>query len=129
MNAECNGWCATIYSDSPEDVVLLRALADRAKRERVSFGSVGIYPLPARENSEKMMDDAGLIRYVCFPGRTWNEIKEFVLESGIPSLVPVIIEPGSESESDNPFDSVDLGAVIKKASRNARRHRLASVFA
>ncbi len=113
MNAECNGWCATIYADSPEDVVLLRALADRAKEKNVSFGSVGIYPPPPREDGTKV-DETGLIRYVCFPGRGWDAIKEFVLESGVPSLVPVIIEPGSELKSDNPFDQDHAGATIKE---------------
>ncbi|MBF0312390.1 MAG: hypothetical protein HQK52_03180 [Oligoflexia bacterium] len=105
---------------------MLRALADSAKGKKVSFGSVGIYPPPPREDGTQV-DETGLIRYVCFPGKTWDGIREFVLESGIPSLVPVIIEPGSELESDNPFNCGDTGAVIKRASRTARKHRLAPV--
>lgn len=86
MNAEYNDWSVTIYADVPEDISLLRSLLERARKAGVECCSVGIIPIP------DMADDVGsaeTVKFVGFSHKTWGEIKELVLQDGIPlDLVP-----------------------------------------
>lgn len=81
MNAEQNDWSVTIYADNPQDILVLRALCERARKVGVSFGSVGIFP----KTSECGPDSEGLIRFVCFQHSTWSSLKELIFQDGMPS--------------------------------------------
>jgi hypothetical protein len=86
MTAEHTEWSVTIYTDIQEDVGVLRALCEEARRRNISFGSVGIFPGGTH--------DEGLIRFVSFQHLTWEDLTPLLNTSGLGGLVPqeVVLE-------------------------------------
>lgn len=86
MHAEYNSWSVTVYADIPDDILSLRLLLERARKAGVECGSVGIIPIPGKSPEEGSTDT---VRFVGFPHKRWSEIKDLVLQDGIPlDLVP-----------------------------------------
>jgi hypothetical protein len=46
MNVEYNAWSVTIYADGDDEVSILKQILEIARKKKISFGSVGIIPLP-----------------------------------------------------------------------------------
>ena len=70
MNAEQNDWSVTIYADDLSEVPILRALCERAREAKISFGCVGIFT----NTPECQPQFEGLVRFVCFTHKRWEEL-------------------------------------------------------
>lgn len=46
MNIEYNSWSVTIYADGDDEVSILKQILEIARKKKISFGSVGVIPLP-----------------------------------------------------------------------------------
>lgn len=91
MEIVYNDWSVTVYVTSGGDVALLSRVLEQARAEKVSFGSVGIVPLPAYCMQVSM---EGVYQYIWFPHVTVSDVETLCSRSGV-SLegVPVVQVP------------------------------------
>lgn len=56
MNVEHNDWSVTIYADGDDEIPILGQIVEIARKKKISFGSVGVIPLPPNCSPKKEGD-------------------------------------------------------------------------